>query len=231
MPARNLYVRDQDEPVWAQADRLAKIAKMSLSQLATIGLRQLMPDPRDILIHVVDPEHPEDFATHEDGRHILEWTARDREHRTSGWRLSENHPSPNDEFRFGDPWSPPLEWARETLARWRQDRLELDSEDQSFQDITVEVGDRNDNRWEEVFSGRWLIEPEDQNRFGSDAGAAYGIALTARGKIAVYVYHVNDRWSPSLRVFDSLDEVDLAKEALAIAAAAMGQRRVIRRDI
>jgi hypothetical protein len=103
-------------------------------------------------------------------------------------------------------------------------------------EITVEMRDKHgEHHWEEGFRGRWLIEPEDTNRYGPEAGACYGIALTAKGKIAVYIYHVNDRWAPELRVYDGLDEaqadLQLAPEAIVIAASEMGQRRVIRRDI
>lgn len=102
-------------------------------------------------------------------------------------------------------------------------------------EITVDMRDKEDRGWIEAFRGRWLIEPDDTNRFGSDAGACYGIAQTAKGKIAVYVYHVNDGWPPALEVYDDLNDAQnslhLADEAIAAAASAMGQRRVIHRDI
>lgn len=102
-------------------------------------------------------------------------------------------------------------------------------------EVIVDMRDKEGRDWEEAFRGRWLIEPEDDNRFGRDVGDCYGIALTAKGKIAVYVYHVNDRWPPVLHVYASLDEaqagLDLDPVAIAMAAAAMGQRRTIRRDI
>lgn len=102
-------------------------------------------------------------------------------------------------------------------------------------EITVDMRDKDGREWAEAFRGRWLIAPDDDNRFGSDAGACYGIAQTAKGKIAAYAYHVNDRWPPALTVYSGLDELQgdlhLAEEAIAAAASAMGQRRVVRRDI
>jgi hypothetical protein len=227
MPARNLYVRDQDEPVWQQAERLAKIAKLSMSQLATIGLRRLMPSAPDILVHVTDAEHPGEVADVVDGRHMLIYFSRDPEHRKAGWRLTESHETPHDDFTTGEPWDPPLEWARQRIENWQRERLARTS----MTDITVEVGDQEGNRWDEVFTGRWLIEPAYGDRSGTAAGAGYGIAQTERGKIAVYRHHGDDGVPPSLEVFASLDDVELDEDTLAIAVAAMGERRVVRRDI
>jgi hypothetical protein len=103
-------------------------------------------------------------------------------------------------------------------------------------EITVEMTDRNGREWTEVFRGRWLIEPDaDETRYGPDAGTYYGIAETAKDQIAVYSRHVYDMWTPRLNIYADLDEAEeveqIAKEAIAIAAAAMGMRRVIHRDI
>lgn len=101
--------------------------------------------------------------------------------------------------------------------------------------VTVDM--RDDMRaWTEAFAGRWLIEPGDDNRGTEDAGACYGIALTAKGRIAVYSYHVNDRWPPHLGVYDNLDQAEaetsgLPKELLAAAASEMGEQRIVWRDI
>jgi hypothetical protein len=228
-PTKNLYVRDEDMPTCERAEVLAKVSKQSLSQLATLGLRALLGQDPEILVHVTDPDRPGEIAEIVDGRHVLEYLTKDPEYRMGMWRLTERHDDPNVALTPGGPLDPPLDWARERIAGWQRDRAAESAN--LMEDIEVEIGDRNDNRWTEVFAGRWLIYPEDGNRFGADAGAAYGIAQTKRGKIAVYCYHVNERWAPSLEVFDSLDEVDLSEEALAIAAAELGEKRVIRRDI
>ena len=114
-------------------------------------------------------------------------------------------------------------------------REQLGQLDAAEGEITIEMRDENGREWSEAFRGRWLIEPDDANRFGSDTGACYGIAQTAMGKIAVYVHHVNNGWPPALRVYNDLDEsqddLHLDDRALAMAASAMGQHRVIHRDI
>jgi len=114
-------------------------------------------------------------------------------------------------------------------------RNHLEQLETADDEITVDMRDKDGREWTEAFRGQWLIKPNDDNRFGSDAGACYGIAQTAKGKIAVYQYHVNDGWPPGLHVYDDLDEAQeelgLDDESIAAAASAMGQRRVIRRDI
>jgi len=90
----------------------------------------------------------------------------------------------------------------------------------------------------EAFNGTWLVAPdEDETRTSEDAydaGAYWGVALTQRGKIAVYIAHVNERWAASLKVYDSLDEAELdevPRDILAKAAIELGEERVIWRDI
>lgn len=99
----------------------------------------------------------------------------------------------------------------------------------------LEVGVGEDRSRTEAFLGRWLVPPESDLRSGvegADAGACYGVALTAKGSIAWYVYHVNDRWPASLNVSADLSAArsdglpdDIADEA----AGEMGE--VIWRDI
>jgi hypothetical protein len=229
-PNKTLYVRDDDETIWEEAEAVSRATRLSLSQVVTTALRQLMASPPDIHVLWNDPEHPGGAP----GTPLLQFPHPDRRFAGRWQVLSED----GDDYDINSgPLEPPIEHARAWLARNAADRKTLDQEEamaalaDAMADITVEVGDRNDNRWDEVFTGRWLIEPSDENRFGQDAGAAYGIALTKRGKIAVYCFHVNERFPPSLDVVDSLDDLDLAEEALAMAAAAMGEKRVVRRDI
>jgi hypothetical protein len=77
-----------------------------------------------------------------------------------------------------------------------------------YEVLTVEVGDPVH---EEQFRGRWLVVPDpDSTRSGEpgvDAGTFYGVAQTAKGRIAVTVAHCNDRFAPQLRVYDSIDDV------------------------
>ena len=91
----------------------------------------------------------------------------------------------------------------------------------------------------EGFIGIWLVVPdEDETRTSEkghyDAGAYWGVALTQRGAIAIYMAHVNDRWPANLNVYASLDEAErnyVPRDILAKAAAALGEERPIWRDI
>lgn len=89
----------------------------------------------------------------------------------------------------------------------------------------------------EAFIGIWLVTPdadESRSREGNDAGAYWGIALTQRGKVAVYMAHVNERWPASLNVYESLDDAEwnhVPRDILAEAAAALGEERPIWRNI
>jgi hypothetical protein len=98
--------------------------------------------------------------------------------------------------------------------------------------ITVEVGEPS---LTVGFTGRWLVYPDpDETRFGDDAGAYWGVALTQRGRIAVYVAHVNDGWAASLNDYSGLDAAagdDVPEEIIARAAAELGETRVLWRDI
>lgn len=85
------------------------------------------------------------------------------------------------------------------------------------------------------FSGRWLVEPDrDKTRAGPDEGVYWGVALTKRGRIAVYRAHANEGWPASLLDYDTLDNAmadDLPGEIITLAKAALGQAHVIWRDI
>ncbi len=104
----------------------------------------------------------------------------------------------------------------------------------SMQEITIEVGDPI---LTQGFTGYWLVEPSrDETRTaeeGYDAGAYWGVALTKRGRIAVYTAHRNERWPASLNDYDSLDQAagHVPADILARAAAELGETRVLWRDI
>lgn len=105
---------------------------------------------------------------------------------------------------------------------------EIESREDGMEAIVVWLGEGELAR-EAEFVGRWLLEPdEDETRTGEadhDAGAYYGVALTQRGKIAVYCAHCNDGWAPRLNVYDSFDDAGrnyIPKDILASAASAAG---------
>jgi hypothetical protein len=73
-------------------------------------------------------------------------------------------------------------------------------------EITVDIGEP---RLTVGFTGRWLVEPDpDESRAGRrgyDTGAYWGVALTRRGRFAVFAASRHDRWAASLHAYDSLD--------------------------
>src|SRR5215469_13171723 len=105
----------------------------------------------------------------------------------------------------------------------------------SMTEISVETGDQP--VLTEVFTGRWLIDPESERAQtslkGFDRNACWGVALTKRGQIAVYAGHRFPSHPARLTVFPSLEEAarELPASVAKDAAAALGQRRVIHRDI
>jgi hypothetical protein len=86
------------------------------------------------------------------------------------------------------------------------------------------------------FSGRWLVEPDpDKSQAGLEEGAYWGVALTKRGRIAVYRAHVTDEWPATLSDYDTLNNAiaddDLPEQIIAMAKEALSQAHVIWRDI
>ena len=104
-----------------------------------------------------------------------------------------------------------------------------------MQRITVETG--ADYDMAETFTGLWLVYPDpDETRTGEenwDAGTYWGVARTQKGQIAVYTAHCNGRSPGHLGVYRSLEQTkgDVPEDILAMAASALGQKRVIYRDI
>jgi hypothetical protein len=226
-PTKNLYVREDDVPVWEQAELLARLSRQSLSQIATAALREFMASPTDIYVHVSDPEHPVDGPSFADvgGRPILTYPVGQRGR--LGWKLLT--PDCESTFMAGDPLNPPLDEARSWLrAKAAQDSAE------PLVDIAVAVGDPPQLVG---FRGRWLVEPDpDQTRSVQDKvdkWAYWGVALTARGRIAVYMAHASDRRPARLEDYDSLLAAgsSLPNDIREMAAWALGQDHVIWRDI
>jgi hypothetical protein len=224
-PTKNLYVRDDDGPVWEQAEVLARVSRQSLSQIVTTALRQFMVGPPDIHVHVVDPDEPREgpaFAD-ADGRPVLTFPIQERGR--VGWKLwtADGH----GEFMAGDALNPPVEAARS----WLRAR---ESEGPPLTDIVVEVGDP----WQTVgFRGRWLVRPDEDGTRSvedpADRDAYWGVALTARGRIAVFVAHRDHRWPARLEDYDSLlaAGANLPNDIRAMAARALGEDQVVWRDI
>jgi hypothetical protein len=229
-PNKTLYIRDDDAPVWDQADVLAKVSKQSLSQIVTTALQRFMAGPPDIHVNIVDPDpaRAPNVATFADsgGRPILEYPYRYL--KLTGWRVS----TTDDEAHFlpGDALNPPIREARE----WLRQKAQRESAG-GIGEITVEVGEPLRTVG---FRGRWLVEPDSDGTRSSeptaDAGAYWGVALTARGRIAVFVAHCNERFPPQLDDFETLDDAkaaDLPEDIYAMAAHALGSEHVSWLDI
>jgi hypothetical protein len=98
------------------------------------------------------------------------------------------------------------------------------------------VGPREHLSWREGFVGRWLIPPDDKNRWGSDGRVFYGVGLTRSGHIVVYRCPIRDGWPRRLVFYDHLEDVASAEswrssEALGTIIAGLGDDQVIWRDV
>lgn len=245
-PSKTLYVRDEDVSIWERAEKAAKATRQSVSTIVATALqaylsttetteattRQPTHVPRyPNVIQVVPREMALNPGIHDDfditKGPILEWTK-------DGWRLRFLlADGEQDDYLF-----PERNWSTDKAITAAARHLDAIYQytgrigEIVLNDIVVNMWDAAGRVWIEGFRGRWLIEPADDNRGTIDAGACYGIALTVKGKIAVYAYHVNDKWPPVLEVFDSLDEAaaevqGMPDELIASAAAEMGQRRIV----
>jgi len=229
---KNLYIRDEDTLIWDVAERIAKDERRSLSSLVTSALRHYLPDDIKVVIRAeddpnYDPGEVEVFD--ERGTPLLVY-GHHQEQDGLSWKLWYPELDGNgvEDYLIGSTgYVGALTAAREHLALIKVGR--------AVEEITVEVGDKDDRRWNTSFVGRWLVDPDDDNRFGHDAGACYGVAQTRKNKIAVYKYHVNDLWSPSLDVYDDLEEAarenGWADEIIALLAAELGEKYTVRLDI
>jgi len=154
--------------------------------------------------------------------------------------------SPNKTLYIRDEDMPIWERAEQAAKQARQSLsqlvigalqryLPLEPPNGDLEQITVEVGE---HRLKKRFIGRWLVDPDEHetrtDQQGFDAGAYWGVALTKRGRIAVYVAHVNEDWPTDLEVYDSLDDAANGKvpaDILAMAATELGEERVVQLDI
>jgi hypothetical protein len=221
-PSKNLYIADSDVPIWEEAERTAKNMKTSLSKVISDVLRRHLPraDPFRV---VVNGAISGEIQFTDDHRPILDYA--DHHPHGRGWLLWYQNPSNGGlEMRFiGGDSNPPAAAAEEWLKQIAPKPP-----------IRVEIGDPN---IPVEFDGMWLVEPDrDETRTGEDgydAGAYYGVALTGRGRIAVYIAHINERWAARLEDFDSFDQAASVTppDILALAAKELGMTRPIRRDI
>jgi hypothetical protein len=117
-----------------------------------------------------------------------------------------------------------------------------------FERIVVECEDMGTGRrYLEAFMGRWLVEPvpaltqaidSDITEFDWGRDAYFGVALTRKGRIAVYYANCQDGkggTQSGLVVFDTLDDLephDCPASIVAEAHSALtGEPMIIERDI
>jgi hypothetical protein len=107
-----------------------------------------------------------------------------------------------------------------------------------MESIEVEFWGPEESPYYATFVGRWLLWPdESETRTGEpgyDLGAYYGVALTRRGNIAVYIRHVNDRFAPILHTYGSFEAAEkggMPGDILAMAAAEISEGYVQKLDI
>jgi hypothetical protein len=124
----------------------------------------------------------------------------------------------------------------EALRRYVEQ--EEQKERMGMESIEIEFWGPGDIPYQAEFVGRWLLWPDEwETRTGEpgyDAGAYYGVALTQRGNIAVYVRHVNDGFAPILQTYKSFEEAEsegMPGDILAIAAAEIHDGYVQKLDI
>jgi hypothetical protein len=224
-PNKTLYTRDEDTPAWERAEQAAKAAGISTSQLVAAALRRYLPEAKDIQV-VYKPEHDVNALglspQLEYGRHPTHghcWTL--------NWADEDANFLIEDEVFAGDLGDAheAIAWARRMLA----------DPSTGAEEITLQVGDP---ALTVGFVGRWLLAPDsDDTRTGEDghdAGAYWGVALTRRGRIAVYTAHCNERWPAQLNDYDTLTDAEKAgvpADIIAMAAQELGEDYVMWRDI
>lgn len=228
-PNKTLYIREPDMPVWEQAEKQATATGQSVSQLATQALRTLLAAIKDDFPVVILGPDELGQALEGTGGH-LKYERQDRG--IHAWRLHylDANGDVDDEILGVGLREDEADRAVEEARSFLRDRSLGEMEK-----ITVDTGDDYDLT--EGFTGRWLIAPDsDETRTGEpnwDAGMYWGVALTKRGNIAVYSAHCNQRQAGALRAYKSIEQAspDVPADILARAAAELGEKRVVWRDI
>ena len=142
----------------------------------------------------------------------------------------------------GEPFSVArrsLEVAAKHTAPEGADRWELIEVEVATIDKEKQKGPHY-RRHVESFWGRWVIEPDPETTRSAlperaqhwRDGVHYGVAQTCRGRIAVYMAKSdNPRWPPTLEDYDTLADAQIPEDIRSQAAAVLGIREVIHRDI
>jgi hypothetical protein len=122
----------------------------------------------------------------------------------------------------------------ETCQRALRDAVETARlrDTSGMQEITVEIGQPP---VKVGFVGRWLLEPHPDQPHASERGVYYGVALTKRGRIAVWSGYIISPPNAMLADYGSLEEAAqavLPRDLAEIAADRLTtDDRVVWRDI
>jgi hypothetical protein len=234
-PAKTIYVKDSDVPTWERFETAVKEwqAADSVSALISEAMRQYLAqfgDQGDGLYVEAPDEDPGD-ATLDKGVFVLGGS------KGGEWKLW------YDEDAFGpDTYGSPYEIGHGTVAQAveaARKHMAYVRQNKDFKRIEVECENTRTGMISiEAFTGRWLVEPDSDetrtNEDGYDAGVYWGVALTRRGRIAVYAAHCNSGGG-QLEDYDDLDEAEGAghpKDIITIARAELtGSTPVFERDI
>jgi Post-segregation antitoxin CcdA len=127
----------------------------------------------------------------------------------------------------------PISAVCQAALRAEVDNIVAVAKGASMRPITVETGEPAVTQ---RFTGRWLVEPDREgtrSRDARDKDAYWGVALTRRGRFAIYVAHRDDRWPARLNDYDTLDEAfkHAPRDIIDRAAAELGETQVVWRDI
>ena len=109
----------------------------------------------------------------------------------------------------------------------RQQAVEL----AGMKTLTVHVGEAHAAS---SFTGRWLLDPDADRADNPRRHFYYGVALTGRGRIAVFTASDDLETPNDLRDYDNLNKAardGIPAAIVSRAAAALGEHPVVWRDI
>lgn len=119
--------------------------------------------------------------------------------------------------------------------------------------LVIEMCDQDERHWKVEFNGRWLVgpgqgsttrayAPEACNEEGYNPDARYGIAITAKGRIVMYVSSADAKFVPEYYIYPSLSEAFAEwdpdfeiyrwpRDVIHAAADALGEDLIVKLDI
>jgi len=242
-PKKTIYVKEADMPTWERYERAVtdnQAAESVSAMVADAMTAYLAPygDQGDGL-YVIAPDEARDSVQFGAGRVALlgrfgrgEWILHLDED-----EFGKDANSPYEIERGDGTVGYAVTRARRHIAMAREDK---ERQTATFKRLEVECDTHT-----EAFEGRWLVEPDedftgptksdfDNPRHGWFPDAYYGVALTKRGRFAVYQARSGDRQSGRLTVYESLEDAseEMPRSVVAAARAELTNTTpIIERDI